>query len=123
MIRVGVTHLLTTYQYLADTGKVERLAQLFAPDGVLEIGAETFTGPDEILGPIHPHQWAIRRCRLPARASSPELDLRRTATRRQREDLRVLPVHRHPRASITGAPTATSPCRRRGTAGGSSTAG
>jgi hypothetical protein len=25
-VRVGVTHVLTTYQYLADTGKVERLA-------------------------------------------------------------------------------------------------
>jgi hypothetical protein len=49
-IRVGVTHLLTTYQYLADTGKVERLAQLFAPDGMLEIGAEKFVGPDEVLG-------------------------------------------------------------------------
>jgi len=34
-VRVGVTNLMTTYQYLADTGKVERLAQLFAPDGVL----------------------------------------------------------------------------------------
>jgi len=51
-IRVGVTNLMTTYQYLADTGKVERLAQLFAPDGVLEIGAEKFTGPDEVLGLI-----------------------------------------------------------------------
>jgi hypothetical protein len=49
-IRVGVTNLMTTYQYLADTGKVERLAQLFAPDGVLEIGAEKFTGPDGVLG-------------------------------------------------------------------------
>jgi hypothetical protein len=49
-VRVGVTALLTSYQYLADTGKVERLAELFAPDGVLEIGAETFTGPDEVLG-------------------------------------------------------------------------
>jgi hypothetical protein len=49
-VRVGVTHLLTSYQYFADTGKVERLAQLFAPDGVLEIGAERFTGPTEVLG-------------------------------------------------------------------------
>jgi hypothetical protein len=49
-VRVGVTALLTTYQYLADTGKVDRLAQLFAPDGVLEIGAETFSGPSEVLG-------------------------------------------------------------------------
>jgi SnoaL-like protein len=49
-VRTGVTHLMTSYQYLADTGKVERLAQLFAQDGVLDIGSETFTGPDEILG-------------------------------------------------------------------------
>jgi hypothetical protein len=42
-VRVGVTHLLTTYQYLADTGKVERLAQLFA-DGVLEIGDDGHHG-------------------------------------------------------------------------------
>lgn len=48
-VRVGVTHLLTSYQYLADTGKVERLAQLFAPDGVLEIGAECHTGVDGVL--------------------------------------------------------------------------
>ena len=49
-IRVGVTHLLTSYQYLADTGKVERLAQLFAPDGVLEIGDERWVGPEAVLG-------------------------------------------------------------------------
>jgi hypothetical protein len=49
-VRVGVTHLLTSYQYFADTGKVERLAQLFAPDGVLELEAEKFTGPTEVLG-------------------------------------------------------------------------
>ena len=49
-VHVGVTRLLNTYQYLADTGKVERLAQLFAPDGVLEIGSEKFAGPDEVLG-------------------------------------------------------------------------
>src|SRR6195952_1735116 len=47
--RVGVTHLLTSYQYLADTGRVERLAQLFAPDGVLEIGEERHTGVDGVL--------------------------------------------------------------------------
>ena len=49
-MRVGVTHLMTSYQYLADTGKVERVAALFAPDGVLELSDEKFTGPDEILG-------------------------------------------------------------------------
>ena len=48
-LRVGVTDLLTAYQYLADTGKVERLAQLFAPDGVLEINSEKYTGPTEVL--------------------------------------------------------------------------
>lgn len=49
-LRVGVTALLNSYQYLADTGRVDRLAQLFAPDGVLEIGTETFTGPTEVRG-------------------------------------------------------------------------
>ncbi|GAA2533992.1 nuclear transport factor 2 family protein [Mycolicibacterium diernhoferi] len=48
-IRVGVGHLMASYQYLADTGKVERLAQLFAPDGVLEIGDEKWVGPEAIL--------------------------------------------------------------------------
>ncbi len=41
--------LLTTYQYLADTGKIERLAALFGPDGVLEIGTEKFMGATEVL--------------------------------------------------------------------------
>ncbi len=49
-IRVQVTHLLTSYQYLADTGKIERLAALFAPDGVLEIGDGRLVGPDGVLG-------------------------------------------------------------------------
>lgn len=49
-VRAGVTNLLTTYQYLGDTGRVERLAQLFAPDGVLELEDESFTGPTEVLG-------------------------------------------------------------------------
>ena len=48
-VRFGVTHLLITYQYLADTGKIERLAQLFAPDGVLETGSERYTGADGVL--------------------------------------------------------------------------
>ncbi|WP_395310306.1 nuclear transport factor 2 family protein [Mycobacterium sp. AMU20-3851] len=48
-IRVGVSHLMTSYQYLADTGKVEALARLFAPDGVLEIGDEKWVGPEAIL--------------------------------------------------------------------------
>ena len=49
-VRVGVTALLNAYQYLGDTGRVDRLAQLFAPDGVLELSDETFTGPTEVLG-------------------------------------------------------------------------
>jgi hypothetical protein len=49
-IRVGVTHLMTSYQYFGDTGKVERMAQLFAPDGVMELLGEQFVGPDEVLG-------------------------------------------------------------------------
>ena len=48
-VRVGVGHLLASYQYLADTGKVERLAQLFAPDGVLEIGSESHAGAEDVL--------------------------------------------------------------------------
>lgn len=48
-VRVGVTHLLTSYQYLADTGRIDRLAQLFAPDGVLEIGNDSYPGVDGVL--------------------------------------------------------------------------
>lgn len=48
-VQLGVTHLLTTYQYLADTGKVERLAQLFAPDGVLEVEGVPHAGVDAVL--------------------------------------------------------------------------
>lgn len=48
-LHVGVGNLLTTYQYLADTGRLERLAGLFAPDGILQIGEEQWTGPDAIL--------------------------------------------------------------------------
>ncbi|MGK2866657.1 MAG: nuclear transport factor 2 family protein [Mycobacterium sp.] len=49
-LRVGVSHLMADYQYLADTGKVERLTRLFAPDGVLEIGDQRWVGPEAILG-------------------------------------------------------------------------
>lgn len=48
-LRVGVSNLLTTYQYLADTGRVEQVAALFAPDGVLQIGGDRYAGPDAIL--------------------------------------------------------------------------
>lgn len=52
-LRVGVSDLLTTYQYLADTGKIEQLAQLFAPDGILQIGDQQYAGPDAILRMFH----------------------------------------------------------------------
>ncbi|MBJ7337812.1 nuclear transport factor 2 family protein [Mycolicibacterium sp.] len=48
-VQVGVTHLLTSYQYLGDTGKIERLAQLFAPDGVLELDGVPHVGVDAVL--------------------------------------------------------------------------
>ncbi|MCW2685192.1 MAG: hypothetical protein JWR37_82 [Mycobacterium sp.] len=47
--RVGVAHLLATYQFLADSGQTRQLAQLFAPDGVLEIDGAAYQGPDGVL--------------------------------------------------------------------------
>lgn len=47
-VRVGVTHLMSSYQYFADTGRIESLAQLFLPDGVLEIDGERHAGTDAI---------------------------------------------------------------------------
>jgi hypothetical protein len=48
-IRVGVTHLMASYQYFADTGRIESLAQLFLADGVLELDGERHQGSDGIL--------------------------------------------------------------------------
>lgn len=48
-LRVGVTHLMSSYQYFADTGRIESLAGLFLPDGVLELDGISHRGADDIL--------------------------------------------------------------------------
>lgn len=48
--RVGVAHLMATYQFLADSGKVGQLAALFAPEAVFETNTARFVGPDGVLG-------------------------------------------------------------------------
>lgn len=48
--RVGVSHLMTTYQFLADGGKIRQVAALFAPDAVFETNHGRFIGTDAILG-------------------------------------------------------------------------
>jgi hypothetical protein len=48
--RVGAADLMATYQFLADSGKIRQLAELFAPDGVLETDNGRFVGPEQILG-------------------------------------------------------------------------
>lgn len=48
--RIGVAHLMATYQLVADQGKVRPLTALFALDAVLEeTSYGTFTGTDSIL--------------------------------------------------------------------------
>ncbi|OBK66262.1 polyketide cyclase [Mycobacterium colombiense] len=49
-IRVGVAHLMATYQFLADSGKIRQLAALFAADAVFETNNTRYVGPDGILG-------------------------------------------------------------------------
>jgi hypothetical protein len=46
--RVGVADLMVTYQFLADSGKIRQLAELFASDGVLETDNGRFVGPEQI---------------------------------------------------------------------------
>ena len=48
-VRDGVTHLMSSYQYFADTGRIESLSQLFLSDGVLELDGDRHTGTDGIL--------------------------------------------------------------------------
>lgn len=48
-VRVGVTHLMSSYQYFADTGRIDALAQLFLNDGVLELDGESHHGAEGIL--------------------------------------------------------------------------
>lgn len=47
--RIGVGHLMASYQYLADSGKTRQLSQLFAPDAVFTNNSGVFHGPDGVL--------------------------------------------------------------------------
>lgn len=48
--RIGVAHVMATYQFLADAGKIRQLSELFAPDAVFETDSARFVGPDGVLG-------------------------------------------------------------------------
>jgi SnoaL-like protein len=48
--RVGVAHLMATYQFLADAGKIRQLAALFAPDAIFETNTARMIGPEGVLG-------------------------------------------------------------------------
>jgi hypothetical protein len=48
-VQVGVGDLLARYQYLADTGRVDQLALVFAPDAVYETNTGRHVGRDAIL--------------------------------------------------------------------------
>lgn len=48
--RLGVAHVMATYQFLADAGKIRQLSELFAPDAVFETDSARFVGPDGVLG-------------------------------------------------------------------------
>jgi SnoaL-like domain len=48
-IRVGVADLMSTYQFLADHGKLTDLSQLFLPDATYTTNTEQFNGPAAVL--------------------------------------------------------------------------
>ncbi|WP_234825460.1 nuclear transport factor 2 family protein [Mycolicibacter senuensis] len=48
--RIAVAHLLARYQYLADSGQVKLLSELFAVDGVFETNNDSYIGPEGVLG-------------------------------------------------------------------------
>ncbi len=48
--RISVSHLMARYQFLADSGKVDLLSQLFAADGVFETNNASYVGPAGVLG-------------------------------------------------------------------------
>lgn len=48
-IRQEILQLIGAYTYFGDSGQVERFAELFADDGVLQVADHTSTGPAEIL--------------------------------------------------------------------------
>lgn len=47
--RVGAAALLTTYQFLADSGKTLELSELFLPDAVFKTNTEELVGPAAIF--------------------------------------------------------------------------
>jgi SnoaL-like domain len=47
--RIGVADLLATYQFLADSGKIRQLSELFMPDGVFENNTGKHVGPEGVL--------------------------------------------------------------------------
>jgi hypothetical protein len=48
--RVSVSHLMARYQFLADSGRIRQLSQLFGADAVMETNSDSYVGPDGILG-------------------------------------------------------------------------
>lgn len=46
--RAGVAHLMATYQFLVDSGKIAELAALFAPDAVFETNTVRVVGRESI---------------------------------------------------------------------------
>ena len=51
--RVGAGDLLATYQFLADSGKVRQLSELFLPDAVYRTNTEEFLGREAIFDFFH----------------------------------------------------------------------
>jgi hypothetical protein len=48
--RISASHLMARYQFLADSGRIGQLSQLFAADAVMETNNGSYVGPDGILG-------------------------------------------------------------------------
>jgi len=47
--RVGAADLLAAYQFLADSGKIRELSELFVADAVYQTNTEELVGPDAIF--------------------------------------------------------------------------
>ena len=50
--RDAIRHLLATYTYNGDRGRLAELAACFAPDGVLEFPGNASTGPEAIVSAL-----------------------------------------------------------------------
>jgi hypothetical protein len=48
-VRLGAADLMARYQFLADTGRVEELSQLFLPDAEFVNNSATHVGPEQVL--------------------------------------------------------------------------